>query len=224
MFIPFVKTWYEVLKNFLFLLLAKKREKNKNWKKIKQMPFISLVNDVRAQTLFEFNPEDKIQILRERLSTNTLQPSKNIHLYYHDKPIDDNDTFEKLGIVNGNHILFLIDGEGLKNKQPTRCIIEMLKQGITYKHALRLLSKHSYDVSESLKYATEHDKEFSGSDSESYSDDDDASDFVMPTYTSLIPHKRDGSNNLFGDSSTDFAEEIISENFKSSESTVCDNK
>ncbi|KAL7720193.1 Ubiquitin-like domain-containing protein [Entamoeba marina] len=185
------------------------------------MSLLTLKNNYRPPTLVEYRGDEKIHTIVLKIMSFVNVSDDRICLYFHNKLVDPSLTFSQVGIVGGAHLLYLIKGEGNDTSSPTDPIIEMLEKGISYTRAKLALEKAKYQVNDALEMV--YDDESSFSETDTYSDEDDStSEFIapgglQPTYQPIK------SVDVFQpfyqyDSSADFAEEIISDNIKSSDS------
>ncbi|EDR27187.1 hypothetical protein EDI_245270 [Entamoeba dispar SAW760] len=171
------------------------------------MPLLTLKTNRHSSVLYEFKPNDIINTIKSQIGPKGMTNFDRIVLYFHDKRIDDSLTFSQANIFSGSTLIYLIKGDG-KTMDESDMIIEMLDLGIPYHKATVALSKSNNNLKQAIRLAQEEDSSLD--DSSVFSDDESLSEFIPTPHVEQVTSQFDSSN--------DYAEEVLSENFKSNES------
>ena len=166
------------------------------------MSFITLKNFKFSPVLIEFESKQLIKTIKTQISPKGIENLDDIVFYYNDKKLNENTSFEENNINPGSLIIFLI-----KNEPKSEKIIQMLEMNIPYQKCLTCLTKTKFDVNEALKLVNEDDI----SDCSSFDEEESISHDSTPVLE---------NNKYFKDESNDYAEEMLSDYFKSSESVL----
>ena len=172
------------------------------------MPYLTLKNNKISPILIEFDPQQKVQTIKTQIENKFEGKEVEIVLYFNDKRIDVEKTFEELHIHGGNVLIYLTKSGTTEISEMTESdkIIEMMKQNYTYQQSVIALKRSSYD----LQLAFELVKQDDLTDCTSESDDESMSEFLPTPHIDI--------NSKYYSSSDDDAEELCSDAFKDSES------
>ncbi|ELP91308.1 hypothetical protein EIN_153150 [Entamoeba invadens IP1] len=171
------------------------------------MPLLTLKNNRHSPVLIDFEVNDKIKTIKKQIAPKGMTDMSNIVLFYNETELNEEKTFKEMDIKGGSIVVYLIKNDITKEADK---LIQMLNKGIKFHKAKNYLQKTNGNVKDALTLA-KNEKDETDDDSSTYSDDESTSEFVPPqsqhppTFSQV-------------DSSQDYAEEVLSENFKSGES------
>ena len=169
------------------------------------MPYLTLKNNKISPILIEFNPKQKIQTIKTQIQKKFEDKEIEIYLYFNDKLINDEKTFEELHIHGGNILIYLIKN-GKKEMIESDKIIEMMKRNYTYQQSVIALKRTNYNLELAIEMAKQDDL----TDCSSESDDESMSEFAHTPHLDI--------NSKYYTTSDDDAEDLCSDAYRDSES------